>query len=118
MVARGLGFSESEHSFARFLRPGLAASFIRPLLPRYFEKAEAVFADVVAQIAQGHAVDLLDSLVAPLTTKPFVIGRKAQLFLKSRGGAQASAIRYSVVETAKAKGLMPLNYVTLVKGRI
>ncbi|MDT7526342.1 MULTISPECIES: hypothetical protein [Idiomarinaceae] len=65
-VARGLGFSESEQSFCRFLRPGLAGSFIKSLLPQFIEKAEAMFAGVEAQLVQGDSVDFLDSLVAPL----------------------------------------------------
>lgn len=46
--------------------------------------------------------------------KPFVIGRKNWLFAKSMRGAEASAIIYSIVETAKENGLNPLNYLTYV----
>lgn len=42
--------------------------------------------------------------------KPFVIGRKNFLFSKSPKGATASAIVYSVIETAKANGLNPFYY--------
>ncbi len=42
--------------------------------------------------------------------KPFVIGRKNWLFSKSPHGATASAIIYSIVETAKANGLNPFYY--------
>ena len=44
--------------------------------------------------------------------KPFVIGRKNFLFSKSPKGAQASAIVYSVIETAKANNLNPFYYLT------
>lgn len=44
--------------------------------------------------------------------KPFVIGRKAWLFAQSMKGATASAIIYSIVETAKENQLNPLNYLT------
>lgn len=44
--------------------------------------------------------------------KPFVIGRKNFLFSKSPKGATASAIVYSVIETAKANGLNPFFYLT------
>lgn len=52
----------------------------------------------------------IDNNRAERAIKPFVIGRKAWLFPNSRGGAQASAILYSMVETAKANGLMPVDY--------
>jgi transposase len=44
--------------------------------------------------------------------KPFVIGRKNFLFSKSPRGATASAIVYSVVETAKANNLNTFYYLT------
>lgn len=44
--------------------------------------------------------------------KPFVIGRKNFLFSKSPKGAQASAITYSIIETAKANNLNPFYYLT------
>ena len=42
--------------------------------------------------------------------RPFTVGRKNWLFSDTVGGAQASAITYSVVETAKANGLNPFQY--------
>ena len=42
--------------------------------------------------------------------KPFVIGRKNFLFSKSTKGAIASAITYSIIETAKANNLNPFFY--------
>ena len=39
--------------------------------------------------------------------RPFVMGRKAWLFSDTPAGAHASAVIYSVVETAKANGLEP-----------
>ncbi|SHI20112.1 transposase domain-containing protein, partial [Sporanaerobacter acetigenes] len=44
--------------------------------------------------------------------KPFVIGRKNFLFSKSPKGAQASAVVYSIIETAKANNLNPFYYLT------
>ncbi|WP_445683447.1 IS66 family transposase [Sporosarcina sp. FSL K6-6792] len=46
--------------------------------------------------------------------KPFVIGRKNWLFSQSMKGAKASAIAYSIVETAKENQLNPLIYLTFV----
>ncbi|WP_206919982.1 transposase domain-containing protein, partial [Alicyclobacillus suci] len=42
--------------------------------------------------------------------KPFVIGRKNFLFSNTPRGARASAITYSIVETAKENGLDPFQY--------
>ncbi len=42
--------------------------------------------------------------------KPFVIGRKNWLFCNSEGGAKASSTLYSIIETAKANGIDPFNY--------
>ena len=39
--------------------------------------------------------------------RPFVIGRKAWLFSDTPAGAHASAVIYSLVQTAKANGLEP-----------
>jgi transposase len=44
--------------------------------------------------------------------KPFVIGRKNFLFSNTPRGARASAVIYSIVETAKENGLNPFNYLT------
>lgn len=42
--------------------------------------------------------------------RPFALGRRAWLFSKSPRGAEASAILYSLVVTAKANGLDPFEY--------
>ena len=42
--------------------------------------------------------------------KPFVVGRKAFLFSNTPKGAAASAVIYSIVETAKANNLKPYDY--------
>lgn len=44
--------------------------------------------------------------------KPFVIGRKNWLFANTPRGARASAVVYSIVETAKENGLRPFEYLT------
>lgn len=46
--------------------------------------------------------------------RPFVVGRKAWLFSKSQEGAEASAAIYSLVETAKANGIEPFDYLLLI----
>jgi len=42
--------------------------------------------------------------------RPFVMGRKNWLFCNSQRGARASSVVYSIIETAKANGLKPFEY--------
>lgn len=56
----------------------------------------------------------IDNNRSERTIKPFVIGRKNWLFANTPSGARASAIIYSVVETAKENGLDPLRYLTYI----
>ncbi|VAW59560.1 Mobile element protein [hydrothermal vent metagenome] len=52
----------------------------------------------------------IDNNRAERAIKPFVIGRKNWMFSNTAKGAQASAILYSIIETAKANGLIPFDY--------
>ena len=52
----------------------------------------------------------IDNNRAERAIKPFVIGRKNWLFSNTANGAQASAMLYSFIETAKANGLTPFDY--------
>lgn len=61
-----------------------------------------------AYMQDGHLE--IDNNRAERSIKPFVMGRKAWLFSNTPRGARASAITYSIVETAKENGLDPLNY--------
>lgn len=47
---------------------------------------------------------------AERSIKPFVIGRKNFLFANTARGAQASAVMYSLIETAKENGIDPYAY--------
>jgi len=53
----------------------------------------------------------IDNNRAERAIKPFVIGRKNWMFANTKNGAHASAILYSLVETAKANGLVPFDYI-------
>ena len=46
--------------------------------------------------------------------KPFVIGRKNWLFDNTANVANASAVLYSLIETAKANGLTPFDYLKIL----
>jgi len=52
----------------------------------------------------------LSNNAAEVAIKPFVLSRKNFLFAKSPKGAKASAILFSIMETAKANNLSPFHY--------
>jgi transposase len=52
----------------------------------------------------------LDNNRAERSIKPFVIGRKNWLFCNTPKGARASAVIFSIIETAKENGLNPYAY--------
>jgi len=51
---------------------------------------------------------------AERSIKPFVVGRKNWLFANTPRGARASAIMFSIIETAKENRLKPYEYLTYV----
>ena len=53
----------------------------------------------------------IDNNRAERAIKPFVIGRKNWLFSQTATGANASAMLYSIIETAKANDLNVFEYV-------
>lgn len=56
----------------------------------------------------------ISNVLAENAIRPFVVGRKAWLFSDTPKGAKASAIHYSLIETAKANGLEPYAYLSHV----
>ena len=52
----------------------------------------------------------LSNNCAERSIKHFVMGRKNWLFVNTSGGAQASSVIYSLIETAKENGLDPYRY--------
>ena len=56
----------------------------------------------------------ISNILAENAIRPFVMGRKAWLFSDTPKGAHASAIHYSLIETAKANGLEPCAYLTQI----
>ena len=55
-----------------------------------------------------------DNNYAELAIRPFTIGRKNFVLMESDHGAKASAMIYSIVETAKANGLNTYQYLELL----
>lgn len=56
----------------------------------------------------------IDNNLAENAIRPFVIGRKNFLFSNSVQGVKASANLYSLIESAKASGLEPYQYLRQV----
>jgi transposase len=60
----------------------------------------------------------IDNNRAERAIKPFVIGRKNWLFSNTANGANASATLYSIIETAKANGLVAFDYLNKLLSEI
>lgn len=56
----------------------------------------------------------MDNNVAEQAIRPFTLGRKNWVNVDIPNGAKASAIIYSIVETAKANGLKVREYLELI----
>jgi len=55
---------------------------------------------------------------AERSVRPFAVGRKNWLFCNTPSGADASAVAYSIIETAKANGLRPFEYLKFLLERL
>jgi transposase len=67
-------------------------------------------------IKDGHLT--IDNNLAENSIRPFVIGRKNWLFSGTPEGAEASALLYSLIETAKANKLEPYAYLRHIFDRL
>ena len=56
----------------------------------------------------------MDNNPAEQAIRPFTIGRKNFVMIKTDNGAKASAMIYSIIETAKANDLIPMKYLELL----
>ncbi|WP_198673718.1 IS66 family transposase [Algibacillus agarilyticus] len=56
----------------------------------------------------------ISNILAENAVRPFCVGRRAWLFADTPAGAQASAIHYSLIETAKLNGLEPYAYLNAI----
>jgi len=56
----------------------------------------------------------IDNNLAENAIRPFAVGRRNWLFASSQAGAKASANLYSLIQTAKANGLNPYEYLKQV----
>ena len=86
------------------------------LLPGSFASAEAVAylaAQKFVMYSPLYRLELSNNR-AERSIKPFVMGRKNWLFANTPGGAQASSVIYSLIETAKENKLDPYKYLLWV----
>lgn len=108
----------------------------RPILAAFLRWLRAQHRVILPKSLLGKAVTYCLNQWQPLTTflqdgrlaidnnraersiKPFVIGRKNWLFANTAKGARASAIIYSIVETAKENGLNPRAYLQYLLERL
>lgn len=107
-----------------------------PVMAKFHLWLEALAAQVLPQSLLGKAVHYTLGQWPKLTTflthgevpldnnrcenaiRPFVLGRKGWLFSDTVKGAVASASLYSIVETAKANGVEPHAYLSLLFARL
>lgn len=62
----------------------------------------------------NNALIAIDNNFMESHIRPFVVGRKAWMFAATPNGAHASSAIYSLVETAKANGVDPYDYLRLI----
>lgn len=60
----------------------------------------------------------IDNNACERAIKPFTVGRKNWLFVGNQGGGQGGAVLYSLIETAKANGIEPYQYLCHVLEKI
>ncbi len=107
-----------------------------PIIARFHAWLEALAPQVLPQGLLGKAVHYtlgqwpkltsflthgevpLDNNRCENAIRPFVVGRKGWLFSDTVPGAVASANLYSIVETAKANGVEPHAYLSLLFARL
>ena len=71
---------------------------------------------LIGYIEDGHLTP--DNNMAENSIRPFVVGRKNWLFSGTPEGAEASALLYSLIETAKANKLEPYTYLRYIFDRL
>jgi transposase len=71
---------------------------------------------LVVYLEDGHL--LMDNGPAENAIRPVAVGRKNFLFCDSVEGAEATAVLYSIIETAKAHGFDPFSYLRIVIDRL
>ena len=107
-------------------------SVLKPLVDDFFVWAKDVYSKTANKSALGEALRYcinqeqylrvfltngdvpMDNNAAERAIRPFTIGRKNWVMIDTIKGAEASAIIYSIVETAKANNLRTYDYLELL----
>ena len=105
---------------------------IKPLVDAYFEWVKEKYLQITHNSKIGRALGYslnqekylrvfldngnvpMDNNPAEQAIRPFTVGRKNFVLIESSKGAKASAMLYSLVETAKANNLNPYKYFELL----
>lgn len=105
---------------------------IKPKVNAFFAWAKKLLSDMAAQGQTAKALQYcinqeqylrvflkngdvpMDNNAAERAIRPFTLGRKNWVSIDSAGGARASSIIYSIVETAKANGLNVYQYLEML----
>lgn len=107
-------------------------SVLRPLVDDFFAWAKDIYSRTANKSALGEALKYcinqeqylrvfldngdvpMDNNAAERAIRPFTVGRKNWVMIDTIKGAEASAIIYSIVETAKANNLRTYDYLELL----
>jgi transposase len=134
LIEKALWDKDQPVSAAHRLR--VRAELSAPIMAKFHAWLEALAPQVLPQSLLGRAVHYtlgqwpklitflsqgevpLDNNRCENAIRPFVIGRKGWLFSDTVKGAIASANLYSIVETAKANGVEPHAYLSLLFARL
>lgn len=127
---------DREHPITPEHRVRVRTELSAPIVERFHAWLEALEPKVLPQSLLGKAVRYalgqwpklivflthgevpLDNNRCENAIRPFVVGRKGWLFSDTVKGAVASANLYSLVETAKANGVEPHAYLSLLFERL
>ena len=83
-------------------KPALLAKIADAMMPRIPAGTEVLAG---LEISNNRAVNAI---------RPFTVERKNWLFANTEKGAKTTAVLYSLIETAKANGINPFDYLTRV----
>jgi transposase len=103
-------------AFKEYLKTELPKALPRSPLGKALGYAEKLLPSFDLILDNG-ALEI-DNNGAERSIKPFVIGRKNWLFSSSKKGALASATLYSLIETAKANGLIVEKYLVYIMDKV
>lgn len=102
--------------FINFVEKDLQDAIPRSALGKALEYAKKQLPKLKIFLEDG--ILEIDNNASERAIKPFVLGRKNWLFSNTPKGANASAIIYSIIETAKANNLQIEKYLTYIMNYI